>query len=156
MPTSRPVRTFDKLSEILVYYSDIRELRDEMEEWRDRIPALDKYNQVDNAANTLESGHSDLEDACDNIKKILQKFPSVLETDVPYTEHKMYKGYSKPRWVRLANPVAAIEAAASFLEQAIPAEGMSEHDVEEVKQYLVRIDSAVSDLNKVEFPSMFG
>jgi len=160
MPTSRPVRTSHKLSEILDCYSDIEELKDEMEAWRDSIPgnfqSSDKYSQVDDAANALESGYSDLEDACDNIKKILEKFPSILESDISYIEHKMYKGYNMPRWVRLANPVAAIEAAASFLEQAIPAEGMSESDTEELKQYLDRIDGAVSDLNGVEFPSMYG
>lgn len=160
MPTSRPVPTSDKLSEILGYYPDIEELKDEMETWRDNIPenfqSTDKYSQIEDAVSKLESGHSDLEDACDNIKKILEKFPAILEADIPYTENKMYKGYSMPRWVSLANPIAAIEAMANHIEQLIPIEGMSECDTEELKQCLGRIDSAVSDLNEVEFPSMFG
>jgi len=160
MPTNRPVRTFDKLSEILDYYSDIEGLKDEMETWRDSIPdnlqSSDKYSQVDDVVDTLESSHSNLEDACDSIKKILEKFPSILEADVYYIEHKMYKGCQMPRWVRLANPVGAIEAMASHIEQLMPIEDMSEYDTEELKQCLGRIDDAVSDLNGVDFPSMYG
>jgi len=160
MPTSRPAPTSDKLSEILDYYSDVEELKDEMETWLDSIPdslqSSDKYSQIDDAVNTLESGYSGLEDACGGIKEILEKFPSILDADVHYIEHKMYKGYQMPRWVRLANPVGAIEAMASHIEKLMPIEGMSEYDAEELKQHLSGIDDAVSGLNGVEFPSMYG
>jgi hypothetical protein len=68
----------------------------------------------------------------------------------------MYKGYQEPRWVRLANPVAAIGAMSDFLRRAIPIEDMGELETEELKQYLTRIDGALDELNSVDFPSMFG
>jgi len=161
MPTSRPVRISAKLGEILDCYSDVDDLKTEMVEWLDSIPdslsSSDKASQIEDAANTPELGHSALEDACGTIKSILEKkAPLILERDVSYIEHKMYKGYNMPRWVRLANPVAAIENAASVIEDMLPIEGLDENDIDTIKYSLEEIDDAVSDLNGVEFPSMFG
>ena len=38
MPTSRPKTAQQRLGEILELHSDIEELKDEMEEWRDNLP----------------------------------------------------------------------------------------------------------------------
>lgn len=170
MPTSRPAQTFDKLADILTCYSDIEELKDEMEEWRDNMPeslqSSDKYSQVDEAANTLEGAASTLEEGCDQIKLILEKIPvskdegemSILEMAIHYTEHKMYKGYNTPRWVRLANPCAALEAAMQFIESHMESleKDLPEEQARELDYHKKQVDEALSDLQNVEFPSMFG
>lgn len=167
MPTSRPVQTHNTLGEILEYYSDIDDLKDEMEEWRDNMPdslqSSDKYSQVDEAANTLDNAHGELEEACDAIKRFLEKIPAdkdnklILDTPVGYTEHKMYKGYQMPRWVRLANPCAAIEEAMQFIEDHVAEISvvLSENDMQELVDHKKQVDDALGDLQGVEFPSMF-
>lgn len=168
MPTSRPMPTHSKLGEILNYYSDIEELKDEMESWRDSIPdslqSGDKYSQVSDAADTLGSAASELEEACDGIMKLLEKIPkdddkmSILDMNVDYTEHKMYKGYQMPRWVRLANPCAALAAALELIDKykdsILPS--LTEEDKGLLEGYTKQADDALTDLQAVEFPSMFG
>lgn len=168
MPTSRPMQTSGELGEILDYYSDVEDLKDEMEEWRDNMPeslqSSDKYSQVDEAADTLGSAHDDLEGACKGIKTLLEKIPvdedeiSMLKLSVRYTEQKMYKGYPMPRWVRLNNPTAALSAVLDVLETY--KDGILPHLTEEEKdlfaEHLKSADDALSDLQGVEFPTMFG
>lgn len=190
MPTSRPIQTSDKLGDILDYPTDIEDLKDEMEEWRDNIPdslqSSDKYTQVDEAAETLGSAASELKEACGGIKRLLEMLPkdesgsslldrarklsggetkvNPLDMTISYTEHKMYKGYQMPRWVRLANPCAAIQAVIDFIEDLIEniskdlaRENTSAEDyAEELKSYIKQIEDALGDLDNVEFPSMFG
>jgi hypothetical protein len=162
MPTSRPVQTQSKLGEILEYYSDIEDLGNEMEEWRDNMPdslqSLGKYQQVEEAADALASAASELEEACTGIKEILKKTPTILNVNIKYTYHKMYKGYQMPRWVRLANLCAALEAAMQFLEGpfGIKPRDVSEEDFSALKSYMEQVDTALSDLQGVDFPTMFG
>lgn len=168
MPTSRPMQTSGKLGEILEYYSDIDELKGEMEEWRDNTPeslqSTDRYSMVEQAAETLGGAHSVLEEACSGVKKILESIPtdenemSVLDLPVAYTEYKMYKGYHMPRWVRLANPCAALEAAMGLLdtykEGILPY--LTEENKDSLAEHIGQIGDALSDLQSVEFPTMFG
>lgn len=177
MPTSRPVQTSGKLGEILEYYPDVEDLKDEMEEWRDNMPeslqSSDKYNQVDEAANTLGNAVDELEEACEGIKHLLEELPkdagemSFLDLDIHYTEHKMYKGYLMPRWVRLANPCAALESAVRYIEDHTEhiAKDLASKDLSvdrtedytaELESYIKQVDDALGDLQGVEFPSMFG
>lgn len=178
MPTSRPIPAQGTLGEILNTYSDIEELKDEMEEWRDNMPeglqSSDKYSQVGEVADTLGNAASTLEESCNQIWLILEKLPEVprpgiqygvriLDTPIKYTEYKMYKGYSTPRRVRLANPCAALEAAMQFVESLLEVfdkdKDMKELPkglVEELEYHKGQIDNALSDLQNVEFPSMFG
>jgi len=169
MPTSRPMKTQDNLGEILDCYTDVDELKDEMETWRDGMPdslqSSDKYDQVSTAADTLESAYSELEESCDGIKKILEKIPkgqdemSILDKPIEYIEHKMYKGYQMPRWVRLANPCAALGAAMEFLEglfDSISKDLDNDEDTDLLKEFMKQVTDALSDLDSVDFPSMYG
>lgn len=168
MPTSRPVEVQDKLGEILGYHSDIDDLKGEMEEWRDNTPdslqSTDRYQAVSDAADDLDRAYSELEEACGGIKKLLEKIPVdkggvlILDTPINYTEHKMYKGYQMPRWVRLANPCAAMEAAMQFIEDHLDdiKAALPEENKEQLDYHKKQIDDALSDLQGVEFPSMFG
>lgn len=163
MPTSRPKQTHSTLGEILEFHTDIEGLKDEMEEWRDNMPeslqSSDKYSQVEEAADTLGNAASELEEACEGIKKILEGDSAVLSAIIEYTEQKMYKGYNMPRWVRLANPCAALGAVVEFLkeqENNIKKSLQNEEDRDQFSYCIDHIDDALSDLSGVEFPPMFG
>ena len=160
MPTSRPVQTSSKLDDILDEFQNISELSEEMVEWRDKIPdslqGSDKYSRVDDAANLLDDGARALEEFSDNIKPALDGIPGILDTEIKYTMHMMYKGYQEPRWVRLANALAAFEAAAQFITDSVNSWNLGDTELENVKAYLSGADDAISDLQQVEFPSMFG
>ncbi len=184
MPTSRPMQASGKLSDILEYYTDIDDLKTEMEEWRDNVPdslqSSDKYSQVDEAAETLGNAASELEEACNGIKRLLERLTKgkgetnildrikklskgevetdFLDTVIGYTEHRMYKGYNMPRWVRLANPCAALEAVVEFAEDRTEdiSRDLGEEYSGELKSYIEQLESALGDLQNVEFPSMFG
>jgi len=168
MPTSRPMKTSGKLDEILSYYTDIDDLKDEMQEWADNMPeslqSSDKYDQVSQAADTLDTAHSELEETCEGIRKLLENVPVVedeqgmLELNVSYYEQKMYKGYSMPRWIRLCNPVAAMKAVLDLLDTykdgILPY--LNEEDKGALTDYAQRASSALDDLQGVEFPTMYG
>ena len=168
MPTSRPVQTQGKLGDILSWYSDIEELKDEVEEWRDSIPenlqSSDKYSQIDELVDKLGNAARELEDSCNRIETILEEIPkgpggvSVLNTLIRYTEHKMYKGYPTPRWVRLANPCAALGAAMQFIEDYIEEHGesLSKDYVDELQSIVESVNNTLEDIEGVEFPTMFG
>ena len=168
MPTSRPMQTSGKLGEILTYYSDVDDLKGEMEGWRDNIPdslqSSDKYSQVDETADTLGSAHGELEEACDRIIKLLENIPKkenevgILDMPIVYTERKMYKGYSMPRWVRLSNPCAALGAVVQYIEDHMEdiSKDLAADCIEELKSLIKQVESAIEDLGNVDFPSMFG
>jgi len=160
MPTSRPVQTSSKLGDILDEFVNISELSDEMVEWRDKMPdslsGSEKYSQVDGAADSLDTGARALEEFGDNIRPILEKVPGILDNEIKYTMHLMYKGYQEPRWVRLANAVAAFEAAVEFIRNSMNSWNLDEEALESLKAELNNADDAISDLQGVEFPPMFG
>lgn len=165
MPTNRPAPAKIKLSDALGLYTDIEELGDEMENWRDSIPESlqggDKFDEVNDAAEALHGASSDLETACDELKLILGKVKTdgadILDQTVAYTERKMYKGYSPPRWVRLSNTVSAIRAALDYIESS---EGIIEaeldvHDFTSLYCYVTDASNSLDDLDSIEFPSMY-
>jgi len=169
MPTSRPMKTQDDLGEILGYYSDIEELWYEMVQWKNSIPEYlqdsDKYQAVEEAEDTLDRAYSDLETGCSGILEIVGGIPrsggqiSLLGLKVEYTENKMYKGYNMPRWVRLANPCAALEAAMRFIEGLM--DNISEllddeEKADELKRCIKAVDDGLSELENVDFPPMYG
>ncbi len=189
MPTSRPVQTADKLADILTYASDVTELTEEMSAWRESIPEAlsgsDKASAIEEAESTLEDKGQVLDDELDAIQKILAQLepfnaidgkPPVLESMISYTEHKMYKGYNAPRWVRFSNPVEAIRAAMTFIENNVGYDAATEMKLtpieavlhksmkypiskevdEELKGHLKEVDDALSDLDNVDFPTMYG
>jgi len=165
------MQTTDTIDNILGCYADIDELKDEMEEWRDNMPgslqSSDKYSMIDSAASALDT---ELEHACDELRKLLEQIPRdenelrLLDLKLTYWEQKMYKGYAMPRWVRLNNPMTALTAMAEKIEEHkdsivkdLVGAGKNEEEVKsEISEYLSTIDSALSDLQGVEFPGMFG
>ncbi len=188
MPTNRPVPTEGKLEDILTYYSDISELGDEMEEWGSNTPdslqSSDKASMISDSESTLHDAASSLEEHMDAILEILRKVEApfaaegqlpVLANPIAYIEHKMYKGYNAPRWVRLSNPVEAMKAAMTFIGDNVgydaatrPSTRMemklhkfmeypvSEEINKELKEHMEEIDSALGDLDGVNFPSVYG
>ena len=172
MPTSRPVQTADKLSDILTYHTDIEELGDEMETWGESIPdalqSSDKASEIDEAKDTLHEAAKELEESCDALKAILEKLTppantlGILDSMVSYTEHKMYKGYNAPRWVRLSNPTAAIDAMHDFVENRVGSVEDAKlytlvgEDLDNFKHHMGEIDDALRDLENVSFPGMYG
>jgi hypothetical protein len=160
MPTSRPVKTSDKLGDILDYYTDIGGLATEMEKWASSMPAslqgFEKHGQVGDAATSLDEGARGLEEFSDNVRPILESIPDILDKEVSYTMNLMYKGYRMPRWVRLANPVAAYSAAVSLIKESMESWSLNEDKLDELKEWLNQIDEVISDLQGVEFPTMYG
>lgn len=177
MPTNRPVKTSAPLGEILESYTDIEDLAEEMNEWRESIPesltSSEKYEQVDEATNALEEAAEALSDSCDRVLELLEEASieeqlegrldakaTLVSVEVSYTERKMYKGYQEPRWVRLHNFNASVAAALDFLEQESTQERMrkvlSEESMGELSSLINEISGVLSDLEGVEFPSMYG
>lgn len=160
MPTSRPVQTTKKLSEILDEYEEISCLSEEIAEWRDSLPdslsGSDKYSTLDELANTLDEEARNLEAIGDAIHPILEKVPGVLDKEIQYHKHLMYKGYSEPRWVRLANAVAAYEAAFTFIKDSMESWPLEDSELDELRGNLDNSEDSISELESVEFPSMYG
>lgn len=160
MPTSRPVRTSRKLEDILDYYEDVGKLAEEMATWRSKVPSSlynsPKYDQVNTAAGILDDGARGLETFGDNVKPILESVPGALDKEITFIIHLMYKGYQKPRWVRLANPIAAYKAAVLLIRDNMESWLLDEDKLEELRGYLSYVDDVISDLQQVEFPTMYG
>lgn len=159
MPTNRPVRAESTVAEILSLYSDITELGEEMRDWEEHmcgtgLENTDKYGEVSEAADILEDAAPQLEEACEAIKAALGDRLDILESTVPYTELKMYKGYQTPRWIRLSNAVTSLHALISKLQPT------AEPDLDpplppELEGLLDDLESVLTDLDAVEFPSMY-
>lgn len=95
--------------------TEIECLRDEMSDWASNLESggldhTEKYTQVEEARDNLDNAVSDL-DGVD--------FPSATgDAEVDYTEISPYGRKPQPRWMRLANATALLEAAKSALEGA--------------------------------------
>lgn len=154
------------LSNALSTYADVEALRDEIEEWRDNLEGgglehTAKYDQVSEAADTLDNVATALQAACD---ALVEALPSgVAEGDVTYRVLSPYGRRAMPRWMRASNAEAAVraglDAASAWLEaQDSEDPTLSSQEVdrrEEVENQINEARDALDELEAVEFPSMF-
>lgn len=142
--------------------SEIQTLGEEMREWADNmsanegLTATDKYQAVEEAADTLENHQDELDVPGD-----------VSEFEVEWTEqHPRRRRHQISRQYRLDNAVAALSAARdvcadlsqdeAYLEEHVEDEERRE-DVKEGAQTLHdELDNMIGDVEGVEFPGMFG
>lgn len=134
--------------------SEIEELASEMEEWRDgmsgtSLESTEKYNAVDEAADTLRDTFTELESQIDDLRNLLDE--RTLKTEVQYVERELrYKRRSGPsRDVRVGNWISGIRAVLDYLTEAI------KPDVTEVHTSIDSITSLTEDLEGIEFPGMY-
>ncbi|MEW6613966.1 MAG: hypothetical protein AB1401_00620 [Thermodesulfobacteriota bacterium] len=118
---------------------DIEELRDEMESWRDNISgtgleSTEKYERVDDTADTLDR----IVDALNDIT-----WMDIRESEVKFQVDQRKKA---PRWLRLQNSVSALNAASEVIDNII-------ENLNDIKESL---DTAVSEADGVDFPTMYG
>lgn len=147
--------------------ADIESLRDEMTEWAENMESngmeqLPKYDEVNEAKESLESAVSSLEDVD------ISTLPDALrETEVKYTEVRPYGRKPEPRWMRLSNCVSMLHAAKDAisaaedesLQEKVDAEEADENEeeTEEVDFGAIGngIDEAIDYAEAVSFPGMY-
>lgn len=162
MPTNRPVNVKCKVRDLLGCSPDIEDLALEVSGWRDNFPdnlkSSPKYDQVSEIADVLESQGPELDDACAGIIELLERAPGILDKEIDYVVLKMYKGYQEPRWVRLSNIISAVHAAIGFISWGTdePPPELSSEDVDSLTDYIEQARDALSELETVEFPPMYG
>jgi len=128
--------------------SDIEGLAEEMSSWRDNMSGTslentEKYQTVEEAANTLENAQNSLDQI-----EIPEK---MLEEKVTFNEVRK-KGY--PRWVRLSNATAALQAVADLLHEKGEADNASEEE-QAMTDAADKIQAAIDEVEGVDFPGMF-
>jgi uncharacterized phage infection (PIP) family protein YhgE len=162
----------------------IRELAEEMGEWRDNMGENDglreteKFSAVEEAADTLEGAD------VDTVEEIPDECGDADDCDVSVALlQNKNKRRSNARWARLANALIYLEGASSALnakmeslqseideidEQLKDVEDDEEQEELETKQseledqksaiedFVSEIDNVISEVEGVEFPGMFG
>ena len=78
---SRRIRRDEALAKISEGLADIEALKDEIEEWRDGMEGTNlentqKYEDLNECADALETGYSDIEDAVSELENI--EFPGMF------------------------------------------------------------------------------
>jgi hypothetical protein len=142
--------------------SDASELAEEMRSWYDNMsgtPAENssKYSQVEEAADTLERASGELEHACGQILEALEG-EDALDAKVDWVEmHAVGKRHITSRAHRAGNITASLRAAVEFLEKSTDLKDELTGELpEDVRDGVSVIDDALSDLDGVEFPGMYG
>lgn len=160
MPTSRQVHALTVLEDILDKYWVAAEIATELTNWRDKMPSSlsksAKRDQLNRAITALEEGAIGLEQFSDNISPILEAIPGTLDSDIRYTIHLMYKGYRTPRWVKLANLIAAYKASVETIKGLANTSDLDDATKDSIESYLNDVGGVISDMEKVEIPKMFG
>lgn len=118
---------------------DIAELSGEMESWRDGLQGTnlensEKFNTIEDAMNQLQQGLDWLEGA-----EVPERYG---DKKITYTLTSMRKA---SRAVRLDNAVSGLRVAMEELD------GLDDTD-----DCVSMLDSAINDLDSVEFPGMYG
>lgn len=114
--------------------SDVEGLKEEMENWRDGLQGTnlensDKFQQIEDAIDLLDRGIGELE--------AIEIPDEVTGNEVIYN----IVTSSKSRATRLSNAIAAFRAIAGCFD--------------EDSDYIDLIDSAITELENVDFPTMF-
>jgi len=130
--------------------SEIEELYDEMDSWRDSmgdsegLSQTEKFERVEEAAGGLEQ-------AKDNLEYVDLSGLNLEPSTVEFVEIRK-RGY--PRWVRCANAAAKIEAVRDLLQKEVDDTEAVEM-TDKLEEQIGYLDDAFSDLECVEFPGMF-
>lgn len=141
--------------------TDIEELKDEMEDWVSNMSGTglentNKYSMAEEAASTLENAESI------NFDEIWECIPAeeqekLKTTKITYSEFvPRAKRQSTSRSTRLSNIIGRVRAGLEYLQNLVdeqdPAAPEKYPGLEDV---LNGIDSEISDLENVDFPTMF-
>jgi hypothetical protein len=152
------------IADLLSSYSGVEELKDEMCEWRDNMESANmtqvpKFEEVSEAADSLDNAYTDLESAVGDIENIKdEKLLDLMETKVQYQYHPFRAGRGRSRSDRLSDVCEDVRRAYDRLMELIDAEdrsGLSEDTAQEVRDALDSIEGALTDLEGVSFPGMF-
>lgn len=130
--------------------TEIEELYEEMDEWRnnmeqsDGLSQTEKFSEVEEAADTLDSAKEQLE-AVDFSEL---KLPATV---VAFSE---IRKRSYPRHVRCTNAVAKLEAVRDFLQgEANKTDDAEMGDI--LEEQVGYIEEATGELECISFPGMF-
>ena len=114
------------VEDALKNYSEIQELTEEMESWRDNLQgtgleSTGKFSEVEEAADTLANSSSECESQVDGVVEKIQSFaPSLLEEKVSVIlQVTRSKRKSPSRAVRLSNATASIGVARDHLVERL-------------------------------------
>jgi len=134
--------------------SEIEELYDEMDSWRDNmgdsegLSQTEKFERVEEAADGLGN-------AKDNLEYVDLSGLNLEPSTVEFIEIRK-RGY--PRWVRCANATAKIEAIKDFLQNEVDRQVDNLEATEmtdKLEEQIGYLEDAFSDLECIEFPGMF-
>lgn len=144
--------------------SDIHGLHEEMQEWADNteeyFSETEKYQRVTEAAEALESGHSEIE-GWDGPVEVLEKFnPDMMQTKIKVYQFRWGKR-GLARWRRLSNAICCLDCAKEFLDDASEKAEQAEDVIpDEVTNSLEEISEKIEQckdyVDSVEFLTMFG
>ena len=129
---------------------EIEQLYEEMDEWRNNmedsegLSQTEKFSQVEEAADGLES-------AKDNLEYV--DF-SDLNLDLDNIEFIETRKRSCPRWMRCANAAVRIEAIREFLQNEVNKEENVEI-MEKLEEQIGYLEEAFGSLESIDFPGMF-
>ncbi len=130
--------------------AELESLRDEMTDWRDNMEGTglentDKFEQVSEAADILEEQVYVLSDAIDSLN--LSGHGDLANAAVKWAEQHPYGKRAWPRWLRHSTAVPQLTAALAVLAEADGADKYAEQRND--------IETAIDELNTVEYPTMF-
>lgn len=130
--------------------SEIESLAGEMREWADNLENgglghTQKYEDVTAAAESLEA-----------VSEI--EVPSIIDhMTLKYSEsYNPRKGRGESRAVRLANAVTILETAREVASNWLDGLPKEDENREAVETFTDELDNAISEVEGVEFPGMFG
>lgn len=148
------------IGQLLESYTAVEELKDEMSEWRDNMEGANmtnvpKFEEVQEAADTLDSAYSQLESAVDDITSIKdEKFEALLEVKVEYSYFPF--GRKMSRSDRLADATEDVRRAYDRLTELLDSEEGLDPDVKRTAaDALDEVEGALTELEAVSFPGMF-
>lgn len=140
--------------ESIIDTTDIEALRDEMQEWVSNMSGTglentNKYSMAEEASNTLDNVDN-IE--IDNLWNVIpeEEREAIKHSMVKYTEFvPKARRQSTSRATRLSNEVGRIRAGLEWLEKEVVPK------YKELQEAIDEIESQVTDLESVEFPTMF-
>ena len=130
--------------------SEIEELYDEMDSWRDNmgdsegLSQTEKFERVEEAADRLGN-------AKDNLEYVDLSGLNLEPSTVEFVE---IRKRGCPRWVRCANAAAKIEAIKELLQKEVDDTEAVEM-TDKLEEQIGYLEDAFSDLECIEFPGMF-
>lgn len=133
--------------------SEVESLHEEMQEWQERMEENDglaataKHEEVEEAATALETATEALNDIGEPTLVIIEG------EQVTFGEVRPYGKRGTPRWMRLSQAQARLEAVREVVEKKAAGAGEDEADL--LSELLDAIDSAISEAENVSFPGMY-